>query len=63
MYSVIVLGLIPGTHIQISFTAWLIAATCLIALLAMAYARRKHIIAFFVLSLRLRHIIRHQQLA
>ena len=26
MYSVLVLGLIPGTHIQISFVAWLLVA-------------------------------------
>jgi hypothetical protein len=26
VYSVLVLGLIPGTHIQISFLAWLIVA-------------------------------------
>ncbi|HVA11447.1 MAG TPA: hypothetical protein VNG32_04775 [Candidatus Dormibacteraeota bacterium] len=32
MYSVLVLGLIPGTHIQISFVAWL--ALTIIVLLA-----------------------------
>ena len=33
MYSVLVLGLIPGTHIQISFQAWL-AVTAIVLLVA-----------------------------
>lgn len=38
MYSFLVLGLIPGTNIQISFWAWLV----LMALLAVAFKRYKH---------------------
>ncbi len=63
MYSFIVLGLIPGTQVQISFAMWLIAAACVLALAVTAYMRRKHVIAFFILGLRLRSTIRHRQLA
>lgn len=63
MNSLIVLGLIPGTHIQITFAAWLIAAAATLALLVMLFVRRKRLLLYLVLSWRLRQTIRRQQLA
>jgi hypothetical protein len=41
MYSVLVLGLIPGTHIQISFLAWLIAAVVVSVFVSITRLERK----------------------
>ncbi|MGF7229429.1 MAG: hypothetical protein ACQR33_05625 [Candidatus Saccharibacteria bacterium] len=42
MDDIIVLGLIPGTHIQITFVAWLLVASTLsVALLLRAGTRAK----------------------
>ena len=47
MYSILVLGLIPGTNIQVSFVAWLavsaIAATFVLVLLVQYYRNRREI--------------------
>jgi hypothetical protein len=63
MYSLIVLGLIPGTQIQITFYMWVIAATVLLAVLTSLYVARKHIIGYVLMAWRIRWTIRHQQLA
>jgi len=42
MYSILVLGLIPGTHIQISFLAWLVAAAIAILLVGIVWLEHKH---------------------
>lgn len=42
MYSLIVLGIIPGTDIQISFELWLKSAGVLIILLSMMLYVRTH---------------------
>jgi hypothetical protein len=63
MYSLIVLGLIPGTQIQINFAMWLIAAAVVVGLMITLYIRRKHFIAFLLLAMRLRITLRRQQLA
>jgi hypothetical protein len=63
MYSLIVLGLIPGTQIQITFAMWLIAIASFISLLVLVYIRRKHFVAYLLVALQLRQTIRHLQLA
>lgn len=43
MYSILVLGLIPGTHIQITFLVWLAAAAIvglLVSIVWFAHKRR-----------------------
>jgi hypothetical protein len=42
VYSVLVLGLIPGTNIQISFLAWLVITTIVCALASIAWLEYKH---------------------
>lgn len=37
MYSVLVLGLIPGTHIQISFQAWLLVTVAVVAVISVLW--------------------------
>lgn len=43
MYEFIVLGLIPGTHIQITFITWLLLAGSLVTGLLLWQAHRLHI--------------------
>ena len=43
MYEFIVLGLVPGTHIQITFIAWTIVASGLAASLVLWQAHRLHV--------------------
>ncbi|HSW36806.1 MAG TPA: hypothetical protein VLG37_00350 [Candidatus Saccharimonadales bacterium] len=42
MYNFIVLGLIPGTDIQITFQMWLNAAGLIVALIALAWLYNQH---------------------
>ena len=44
MYSFLVLGIIPGTDIQISFQAWLVIAPVLVVLALMLKAPLRRII-------------------
>jgi hypothetical protein len=47
MYSVLVLGLIPGTNIEISFQAWLLVTGFLFLFISIAwleYKQRKNVI-------------------
>jgi len=46
MYSILVLGLIPGTNIQISFKAWLIIVAGLLVLAPVLIVSLKRLIAF-----------------
>lgn len=41
MYSVLVLGLIPGTHIQVSFVAWLMFSTIVLVVSSVAWLEFK----------------------
>lgn len=60
MYSFIVLGIIPGTDIQITFNIWLLATASLaIALCVRRLLRQRHpilharlVVAFYAMSLR-----------
>lgn len=44
MSEIIVLGLVPGTHIQITFVLWLLALTATITYVVVRYARRKRLL-------------------
>jgi hypothetical protein len=59
MDSLLVLGLVPGTDIQITFFSWLCAALCLVALLVLLYVKRRHIIMFLLLALQIRRQVAH----
>ena len=63
MYSLIVLGLVPGTHIQINFAEWLAAVACVATLITLLVGRRKHVIRYRLAVWRLNAAIRRQQLA
>lgn len=45
MYSIVVLGQIPGTDITITFSMWMATATLLIAIVALARMQRHRTIA------------------
>jgi hypothetical protein len=42
MYSVLVLGMIPGTHIQVSFQAWLAVTTILSGIISILWLEHKN---------------------
>lgn len=46
MYSILVLGLIPGTNIQISFKAWLVIMAVLLVLAPLLRIPLKRLIEF-----------------
>jgi len=59
VYSLIVLGIIPGTTIQITFIGWLTALLVVADIAGMIYIKRHHIIlkirivlAFLMMSVR-----------
>jgi hypothetical protein len=54
MDSLIVLGLVPGTNIQITFMAWLFAGASIVSAAALLYIKRRHLIMFLVLGLQLK---------
>jgi uncharacterized membrane protein YciS (DUF1049 family) len=54
MDSLLVLGLVPGTDIQITFLGWLYVGLGFGALLGLLYIKRRHIIMFFLLSRKLK---------
>lgn len=59
MYSLLVLGIVPGTDFRITFSGWLIAVGTLIGSRLLLVARRRKalawlrlVIAFYLLPLR-----------
>jgi hypothetical protein len=62
MQNFIVLGIIPGTSIQLNFNFWLITGVLftLTPFLLAAWRRRTHMQAYLVGYLLLRTIDRHQ---
>jgi hypothetical protein len=63
MSSIIVLGLIPGTHIQITFLVWLLAAFSFVGYFVALHLRHKQVLLFMVIDWQLRRTIRQSQLA
>lgn len=62
MQELLVLGLIPGTNIQITFLSWILFMLIIINVPLVGAARRRHtltntlITAYLVLQTRQRHI-------
>lgn len=51
MSELIVLGIIPGTQIQITFILWILVVTALVAASLVTIARRTHIFRNWVVSI------------
>jgi len=58
MDSLLVLGLIPGTNIQITFVIWILLSLAIAAFFVFLYMKRRHLFTFWLLALRL-----HRQLS
>lgn len=58
MSELIVLGLIPGTHIQITFIFWILVVTALLTWSIVSVARRTHILRNWIISVRLLMLMR-----
>ena len=50
MSEIIVLGLIPGTHIQITFLLWLLALSGVVAYALVRYSRRKQLLRTWLVT-------------
>jgi hypothetical protein len=50
----IVLGIIPGTSIQITFIIWLILVGCIMGMIATSIIRRRRLITVLLISLVIR---------
>jgi hypothetical protein len=50
MYSFFVLGIIPGTNIQITLTTWLDSLALLVAIAALVWLNRQHRFRNFILA-------------
>lgn len=64
MQSFFVLGLIPGTHIQITFLGWLYIVTVVANIVAvLRFARYRHAVRAYLACRRIAHLIDRYQLA
>ncbi len=54
MDSLLVLGLVPGTDIQITFLGWLMLGAAIVASFGLLLIKRRHIVMFLVLELQLK---------
>lgn len=61
MQSFIVLGIIPGTHIQINFTDWLVCAGVFVLFASILFGRRT--ISGWLLGLYIFRSVRHRRLS
>ncbi|HUS26232.1 MAG TPA: hypothetical protein VMY99_02705 [Nevskiaceae bacterium] len=59
MSDIIVLGLIPGTQIQITFVLWIIAVGGMCLSLLSYYIRRKRLLRDLLIAASFALIIRH----
>lgn len=58
MYELIFLGLIPGTHIQITFGLWLIVASSILLLTLAFQLKRIHFFRNWTIALSLLFAVR-----
>lgn len=63
MDEIIVLGLIPGTQIQITFVAWLIAASILLAVVILRASSRTKIFQAWVIATSILVQVQRRELA
>jgi hypothetical protein len=59
MIDLLLLGIIPGTNIQINFTDWLIGTVVFLLLVLAFVAHRKRLPASLVIYLVIRRATRH----
>lgn len=59
MQNFIVLGLVPGTHLQITFFIWLIGAASLLLIILGWIAKRKHVMRNWLVAVLASRTIRH----
>jgi hypothetical protein len=63
MSELIVLGLIPGTHIQITFILWVLLVTFIVVSGIISIARRTHVLRNWIISVRLLMLMRQATIA
>jgi hypothetical protein len=63
MSELIVLGLIPGTHIQITFILWILLVIGIVVAGIVSIARRRHIFRNWIISIRLLMLMRQSTIA
>ncbi len=61
MQELLVLGLIPGTNIQITFIAWLLLVCGLTAWILATIAHRRHLLSNFLITAMLIQQVRVHQ--
>jgi hypothetical protein len=62
MQNLIVLGLVPGTHLQITFLIWIVMAILIGLFVAVWFVRRVHVIRNYIVGTRMISITRHRRL-
>jgi hypothetical protein len=63
MDEIIVLGLIPGTHIQITFVAWLIVASTLLTIIILRASTRTQLFRAWVIATSILLQVQRRELA
>jgi hypothetical protein len=63
MYNLIVLGLVPGTNFQITFTLLLKVVLVVSTIIFLVTLRRSHLIRNWLITRSVARTIRHRQLA
>lgn len=62
MQNLIVLGLVPGTHLQITFLIWIITAILIGLFVTIWFVHRIHLIRNYIVGARMILITRHRRL-
>jgi hypothetical protein len=63
MYELIILGLIPGTQMQITFTSWLILAACIVSVTLIWNIYRSKKLRQTIVSIAWLRAVNHAQLS
>ena len=58
MYEFIVLGLIPGTHLQITFSFWIIGMVCLVIAGVVWLESRRHALRNWLVTISVAMVLR-----
>ena len=63
MSELIVLGLIPGTQIQITFILWVLLVATIVITGTISIARRRHLLRNWIISIHLLLLMRRSTIA
>ena len=63
MQNFIVLGLIPGTNLEITFALWLLGGAAIAAMVFAWHLQRTHRVRNWLIATTIAWTIRHRQLA